>query len=335
MKRNLLAIICLLALLVAGCAAPQGPDSAPAAEPTAAAPPTAEPAPTIAPSPTTAPAPTTVPTAAPTHTPVPAEVAVISDVPYAEALDPDLGQQLLDIYYTPGMAENKPVVLWAHGSSLDKSTGRIMGRILAKEGYVVIPFTWLTAEPGEAVEKVRAATEYAECVLRFAAAEAGQYGADPQRVIWTGFSAGSWLGAILALSEDGSVQEEWDSYAAANDGPPQQVRCAAAAEPAAITALVAGAGSYADEFWLDGNEVPSLKEWHAPLKSLAAIGHNPELVVRLLHGKSDHSPFTDFDDAERFAAALAEAGYDVTFLPQNGAHESFQTEIIEQVKALP
>jgi acetyl esterase/lipase len=323
MNQHLIVAACLIALFAAGCAAQEEQEASPTAEPTAER------------TPTTIPESTASPTAAPTRTLVPAAVETISDIPYAEAVDPDVGQQLLDIYYTPGAAQGKPVVIWAHGSNTDKGTGRTMGRVLAKEGYVVIPFTWRTAEPGEPVENVRAATEYAECVLRFAAAEAGQYGADPQRVIWTGYSAGAWLGAIMALSEDGSVQEEWDMYAAANDGPPQQVRCAATAEPASITALVASAGSYADEFWLDGNELASLKEWHAPLKPIAAIGRNPELRVRLLHGKLDRSPFTNFDDAERFAQALEEAGYDVSFLPQNGAHESFQLEIIEQIRALP
>jgi dipeptidyl aminopeptidase/acylaminoacyl peptidase len=54
----------------------------------------------------------------------------------------------------------------------------------------------------------------------------------------------------------------------------------------------------------------------------------------MIHGAQDFSYDTRFRDAETFAAALREAGYDIELLPQQGSHESFQQAIIEAVKSL-
>ena len=256
-----------------------------------------------------------------------------ADVVYATAVDPDAEDVLLDVYYLPGTTEPKPVVIWAHGSSLDKSTGRSLGRVLAKSGFVVLSITW--SDPvGEEKAELREMSEDADCVLRFISDSAAQYGGDPEQVIWTGYSAGAWLGTLVAFNEGSSLSENWEAYAAANDGPPPQAACASVAEPAPVVALVASAGPYPGNFWLGNGEDTWADDLLRPLEGMVAFGDRPDLRVRMLHGTRDLATLTSFSSAETFAQALEDAGYDVQFFPLEGGHESFQTEVIEQVKAL-
>lgn len=323
--------ICLMCFTVTAvlnaCSSPASEPAAPESEAMAATAPVATPLP-----PTATNLPPTATPLAPTAEP--AEAAVLKDVAYATAVDPEAKDETLDIHYLPGSNAGKPVVIWGHGSALDSSSGRIFGRLLAREGYVVLAINWQDlATRGGGTADLREAVEDAACALRFAAEHGQEYGADPNRVIWAGFSAGSWLGSIVALGE-GDPLPVWDSYAAQNDGPGRRVQCAATADPALITAYVPSAGSYPGGFWLGNENNPYYSEFMAPLSSYAAIGNNPDLKVRILHGTRDLSGDTAFENAQAFAGALQEAGYDVIFLPQEGAHESFQTQAIEQILAL-
>ena len=180
---------------------------------------------------------------------------------------------------------------------------------------------------------LREAMEDAECVLRFAADEAEQFGGDPGRVIWTGFSAGAWLSGMISLGE-GDLQGAMDAYAAGHDGPGQRVQCTAAAAPAPITGFVPASGSFPGDFWLGNGRLTEWTEVFAPVQGYTAVGQNPDLQVRLVHGQRDHELNTSFEDTELFAAALQEAGYDVMLLAQPGAHESYQLTIIDEVMAL-
>jgi poly(3-hydroxybutyrate) depolymerase len=294
--------------------------------PTATMPPTA-----VLPTETAQPTATMLPAAEPTA----AEVAVVSDVLYATAVDPEAADQSLDIYYAAGTEAQKPVVIWAHGSGLDKTAGRTLGRLLAKNGFVVLSIDWRDDVTVGRMETsmLREAMENGQCALRFAAEKAAQYGGDPQRVIWTGASAGSWLGGMISFGE-GDMQAALDAYAAEHDGPGQRVQCTADAGPAQVTGFVPASGSYPGDFYLGNGHIPEWTEVFAPVAGYTAVGHNPDLQVRLIHGKRDLEHNTAFADTQLFAAALEEAGYDVVLLPQPGYHESYQLEIVEQVKAL-
>jgi acetyl esterase/lipase len=325
--------ICLLSFtitLLNACASPGDEPSTPSGEAVS----TATTLPEATPLPPTAPPPQPTATPEPTATAEPAEATVIEDIVYATAVDPDAQEETLDIHYLPGSNAGKPVVIWAHGSALDSSSGRIFGRLLAREGYVVMAINWQDlSSRGGGTADLREALEDATCVLRFAAEHGQEYGADPNRVVWAGYSAGAWLGSLVAFGE-GDPFAIWDAYAAENDGPEQRVQCAATADPAKISAYIPSAGSYPGGYWLGNDNNPYYSEFMSPLSGYSAIGHNPDLQVRMLHGTRDLASDTAFENAQAFADALQEAGYDVEFLPQDGAHESFQTQAIEQILAL-
>ena len=303
--------------------------SSSAKEPAPASTPTSPPSPTSL-SPSATPLP---PTDTPKSTAT-AEPAAITHLRYVTAVDPEAQDETLDLYYLPGSNAAKPVVIWAHGSDLDSGTGRTFGRILARDGYVVLSLNWQDlVTRGGGTADLREAVEDAVCALRFAAEHGEEYGADPSRVIWAGFSAGAWLGSIVSIG-DGDPTAVLDAYAAQNDVPDRRVDCLAAADPAQITAFIPSAGAYPGDFWLGNGDNPFYSELMAPLAEYTAVGHNPDLQVRILHGKNDRAGDTAFDNAQAFADALQQAGYDVLFLPQDGAHESFQTQVIEQILAL-
>jgi acetyl esterase/lipase len=253
-------------------------------------------------------------------------VTVIEDVMYAKAVAPEAEDQLADIYL-PVAPGPYPVVIWAHGSNQDRSTGRTLGRILARSGFVVVSIDWRDEATGEGeVQSLREALEDAGCALRLAAEQAEKVGAAPGTAIWAGFSAGAWLGSLVAFGE-GDLQSRWQSFAEVSDGPPQQARCLAEAEPASIAGFVAGAGAFPGELWFASEAGP----W-AELRQFAAIGQNLNLQVRLIHGRNDLT--RPLKDAQAFYEALVEAGYDAAIFPQPGGHEPFYQVLIEQVQAL-
>ena len=282
---------------------------------------------------TTPPLPTDTPQPTPTQAPV--EVAVVEDLLYASGIESAAGNQRLDVYHLPGSNEQKPLVIWTHGQGGKKHHESSLAESLAEEGFVVLSISWQdrAVSSQNNIELMREATENAECALRFAAENAEQYGADPENVIWAGHSAGAWIGSIISFAE-GDLLGEWDAYAAANDGPAQRVECSTDAEPANIKGFVGNSGAYHGDFWLGD---PALDDWSAaflPMQMISAVGNNPNLAVRIIHGRDDASEYTTFEAAERFAAALQDAGYDVDFLPQDGEHVVFEDEIIAQIQAL-
>jgi hypothetical protein len=292
---------------------PQPPDPSPTA------------APTITPAAATA---TAIPPAA---SPTPGESTVIEDILYATAVDPDAQERLLDIY-VPGSPGNYPVVLWAHGSNLDKASGKILGRLLSKNGFVAVTIDW--QDDVDAQDKIghfREAMENAECALRLIGSQAERYGGDPERVIWAGYSAGGWLGSLVSFGE-GDLQALWDEYAATQEGPPRQVDCAEEAKPAQVTGLVASSTPFFSDFWLETDAVADSAYNLQELKAYTTIGHNPDLKVRLIHGEIDTPSITE--GAELFFSALEEAGYDVAHYPQSGGHDPYYQQVIDQILAL-
>jgi acetyl esterase/lipase len=330
---------CLLFLtsivFVVACNPAATSDGAPSSTPVEPAPEASATSRPPEPSPTTAPTDTPVPATAtatvPEASPTPAESAVIEDVLYAKAVDSEADDQYLDIY-VPESPGDYPVVLWAHGSNLSKASGRTLGRVLAKSGFVVVVIDWrddLNAQ--DQIGQFREALEDAECALRLIGGQAGQYGADPERVIWAGFSAGGWLGSLVSFGE-GDLSGLWDEYAATRDGPSQRVSCTDQAAPARVSGLVVSSTPFFSDFWFETEETAASVYYLPELRAYAAVGHNPDLQVRLIHGRADGRAVTD--GAELFTAALGDAGYDVARFPQAGGHDSYFQQVIEQILAL-
>lgn len=315
---------------LAGCDQKAKPEEESAPQMTVEARPTSPP-PTDAP-PTSTSIPATITPIPATITPTRADVTVIEDVEYARAIDPAADDQSLDIY-VPGEPGHFPAIIWAHGSDQDKSTGMTVGRVLARQGFVVLAIDWQDgSNDDDYLRALREATEDGECVLRFIADQAEEYGADPEKAIWAGFSAGSYLGSLLSFSE-GDIQEIWKAYAAENDGrPARQVQCSVEPEPAEIIGFVANSGPFPEELWFEDAENQDLSEPLELLRESVAIGNNPTLQVRLIHGVRDRT--TPLEDAERFFNALEEAGYDVVFFKEQGGHEPFFQQVMDQIMGL-
>jgi acetyl esterase/lipase len=241
----------------------------------------------------------------------------------------------MDIY-VPGIPGHYPVVIWAHGSNQDKSTGITPGRVLAREGFVVFSIDWQDGSESRDVDNVprllREVTANGECAMSYAAEQAEQYGGDPQRVIWAGFSAGAYLGSLLAFTEQ-DYESAWEAFAADHDGQPvPQVECSADAEPAPITAYVANSGGFPEVLWFESAEDQELPEELLALRQVAAIGNNMDLRVRLIHGSFDVT--TPLEDAKRFFNALVAAGYDAAFFSEQGAHQPFLLQVVSQIVLL-
>lgn len=335
--KNYLIVTVILVIAVA-CDTADAPEEAPAVENTAA--PTSTlppPSATAAPSATATPASTQ--TAVPIDTPAPEptsagaviEDTIIEDVLYVEAVHPDAQDQLMDIY-VPGSPGSYPVVIWAHGSNQDKTTGRSLGRILSGLGFVVMSIDWRDDVTEEHPQyQLREAFENADCALRMAAARGAEYGADPEQVIWGGFSAGGWLGSMVSFSRDDLIHiiEDLDL----EDGnPPQQANCAAEVDPAPITAYVGSGVNFPSEIWLESPEEGEAGGETAFLRQFVAIGQNPELRVRIILGNFDRG--APLENGEAFLAALQEAGYDAALFPQVGGHLPYYDVVIEQILAL-
>jgi acetyl esterase/lipase len=110
-------------------------------------------------------------------------------------------QHRLDVYAPKnGPAEPRPMVVFWHGGRWtfgDKADYRFVGAALAELGYVaVLPNYRHYPEvkmPGFMDDAARAG--------RWAAAHAGEYGADPQRLYLMGHSAGAHMAALVTLDE--------------------------------------------------------------------------------------------------------------------------------------
>lgn len=279
------------------------------------------------------------PETASAEAPATEEVVITSDILYVEAIDSEAQDQYLDIY-APASPGAYPVVLWAHGLRGDKSDGRSLGRILAKEGIVTVAVSFRSydllnqyEDTDQEIAILREVLEEAQCALQLIGGQIEDFGGDPDRVIWAGYSYGAWLGSLVTFGQ-GDLQSLWDEYAAADNGPPQQVVCAEQVEPAEVQAFLGSGTLIFSDFWFgtELNDDPTAEV--SELQEFAAIGHHPEMKVRLIYGEHDNYVDTVVVGSEHFAAALEESGYDVAIYRQDGPHEPFWDKVIEQILTL-
>ena len=139
------------------------------------------------------------------------------------------------------------------------------------------------------------------------------------------------MGSLVSFGE-GDLGSLWDEYAAAHDGPSQKVICTEEAAPAQVSGFVASSTPFFSDFWFETDETAASIYNLPELRAYTTIGHNPDLRVRLIHGRADGRAMTD--GAELFTAALEDAGYDVARFPQAGGHDSYFQQVIEQILAL-
>jgi hypothetical protein len=166
------------------------------------------------------------------------------------------------------------------------------------------------------------------CAIRFARVRASELGNDDPTVVLTGFSGGAGIAVHVALFGD-TYEARWDEFAA-EGGPQSQFDCEVTGGSTHVDAVVGTAGGY--NVWVpiyDDLYGPTYLNEHDPeLQAFlaSAIGANPDLKVRLLHGTSDDG--IPFDNSVLFATELAGAGYDVgEVIPFSGGHRPEPLEL--------
>jgi acetyl esterase/lipase len=250
--------------------------------------------------------------AAPTMTP---PVEVTSDVVYATLLQPDVTEQMLDVY-TPEEAGTWPVVVFLHGFNATKEGHIKESQAIAEQGAVVFTVDWPTWIEDLAAREngkgFREMSEVLSCAIRFARATASDYGGDPSQVTLVGFSYGADTGAWVALAGD-DLDRLWEEFASIRGGPPPQVECVVSGVSANVDAFVGIGGHYDFAEPLQKRD-PGLWQIASPFSH---IGQDLDLQVRLIHGERDSvSP----EHSVQFNDVLAEAGYDTSLTLFDGIH---------------
>ena len=137
-------------------------------------------------------------------------VTVTSDVRFADA-SPDLAlwsDPVLDVY-SPQGANNLPLVvlLTPHGFTKDNPPTVQLANGVAEQGAVVVVANWSQQEdppetfedPAALTEMARMAQSVAGCAVAFAASRAGEFGADPSRLVLVGELYGANTASMVAL----------------------------------------------------------------------------------------------------------------------------------------
>ncbi len=207
---------------------------------------------------------------------------------------------------------------------------------LVDEGVIVIELTikdpYDTGEPGELLTDhgapIRAMAEQYVCAIRFARERAADDGNHDPLVVLNAFSVDAGIAAHVALLGS-TFEDRWDEFADVG-GPSGQIECDNNSGSTHVDALVGMAGrydmivpaydgEYGRAYQLERD--PELQQFLA-----SAIGANPELAVRLIHGTGD-----DLIALERSAeieSALADAGYNVSLVTFDGGHVEPPAELV-------
>jgi acetyl esterase/lipase len=125
-----------------------------------------------------------------------AKLNVKRDIQYAEPADP---RQKVDIYAPEG-AKNLPVVFWIHGGGWqagDRSSVQLKPQAFADRGFVFVStgYRLLTN-----VDMVTIFRDIAKSV-RWMHDHIAEYGADPNRILVMGHSAGAQLAALICIDD--------------------------------------------------------------------------------------------------------------------------------------
>jgi acetyl esterase/lipase len=171
------------------------------------------------------------------------------------------------------------------------------------------------------------------CAVRFARAEAPDYGGDPNEITIVGISAGAASAVVIGLAGD-----DFDAG------------CVVSAGSALPDAVVAFEGPYEFATTAYGTVIDhtSLKnedqELLEAIDPYSHIGRNPDLQVRLIHGVDVDDDWWDIrpEESTELHQTLADAGYDVELITVEGAdhvdlhiHTSAAFAIaVQQVKEL-
>ena len=85
---------------------------------------------------------------------------------------------------------------------------KILSEKIAEQGAVVFTIDWPTYS-GTSTQRgngkqIREMTETLVCAVRYADTHALEYGGDPDRIIYVGFSLGAGMGGLISLGRGGA-----------------------------------------------------------------------------------------------------------------------------------
>jgi acetyl esterase/lipase len=264
----------------------------------------------------------------------PQGVRLQPDVPYAGTDNP---RQRVDLVLPeqPKGDGPLPVVVWIHGGgwqSGDKRGGiRQLGDLVASGDYAGVSVGYRLS--GEAVWPAQ--VHDCKAAIRWVRANAKKHNVDPQRIGVWGSSAGGHLVAMLGTS--GGV-ESLEGELGEHTDQSSEVRCVV--DYYGPTELLS-MGQYPSRIDHDAPASPESRLVGGPLQQRkeAARSASPITYVSaddppflIVHGTDDQA--VPFNQSERLAAALAEAGVEVTFVKvEGGGHGGFRSpELVRRVR---
>jgi dienelactone hydrolase len=244
-------------------------------------------------------------------------VVVVNDVVYATPLDAKASEWMLDIY-APVAEAAGPVVVFGHAHFGSRAGYVELGEALAEQGAVAFIVDWADYVDDIALQQdgrgVREMTECFLCAVRYASAQAPDYGGDPQRMVVGGHSYAGPVSAWVALEGEGTEQL-WEELAASRGGPPPQLECTEEASAARAWGHMSVGGAYnfwdVERFWEKDPELMEVADIYP------RVGKNPALRVALILGENDT---TIGVEVRAFEKALSDAGYDVELVTWGGKH---------------
>lgn len=242
-------------------------------------------------------------------------VEVLRDIPYLRS---GLPAHQLDVYRPVERNGAVPLVLYVHGGafrSLSKDTHWIMGLAFARRGLVVANVNYRLAPE----HRFPAGLEDVAEAFRFAVDNAASWGADPQRVIFAGESAGANLVTALTLAA-----------AYDRDEPCARVARSVGVMPNAVLAAcgafqVSNGERFAERHrlgWFFDDRYRELAEIYLPLVAGRPTPHDLADPLCLLEREAPARPLPPFflpvgeldhlkDDHARMEIALKRHGVDV------------------------
>jgi acetyl esterase/lipase len=235
---------------------------------------------------------------------VPPGIARIRDVEFRRIGDRPLR---LEVWRPEDPEQVVPAILWICGGgwrNMDPRGAHTVSAWLAGEGYAIIGVEYRCS--GEAV--FPACIEDIQAGLDHVRAHAGQLGIDPERIGVWGDSAGGHLAALLGVTAD------WDQRDQA--GPLQDVRPSVRAVCAFYPPVDLAAMAELDLVQeLIGGSLQQRPEAYRLASPICHVG--PDSPPHLLaHGTADE--IVPFDQSVRYAAALRQAGVEVSLVELPG-----------------
>jgi acetyl esterase len=255
-------------------------------------------------------------------------VQVLRDVPY---LHSGLADHTLDVYrpVDAGSHAPLPLVIYMHGGgfySLSKDTHAVLALSFARRGMVVVVPNYRLAPK----HRFPAHLEDAAEALRFAVANAKQWGADPDHVIFAGESAGANLVTSMTLCLAYGRREPYARVMQQTGVYPRMVLAASGVFE------VANGHRFAERYpnmsWFFDDRYRELEELYAPHVGGKPLAHDLINPLHLVEREAPHRDLPPFflpvgsldhlkDDTARMATALRAHGADVEApVYSNGLH---------------